>query len=128
MKRLLFLSFLMLLIGAQSGYAQSTKGAVSGHVTDTTNAIIQNARIELAPTGLSAKTDSAGDFTFTAVSPGSYILQVTCPGFTATTKDVTIVAGQTLHLDISMTVAAGNEQVMVSAETGQNQLRPASEK
>ena len=127
MKRLQFLSFLLLLIAAQSGFAQSTMGAVSGRVTDTTGAIIQNAVVQLAPSGLSTTTDSLGDFTFSAVPAGAYILQVTSTGFIASTKNVTIVVGQTLHMDISLAVAAGNEQVMVSAETGQNQLQAINE-
>jgi TonB-dependent receptor len=127
MKRLTFLSFLLLLIAAQSGFTQSTKGAVSGRITDTTGAIIQNAVVQLAPLGLSTTTDSMGDFTFSAVPPGAYILQVICAGFTTSTKDVTIIAGQNFHMDFSLVVAAGNEQVMVSALTGKDMIQAVNE-
>lgn len=127
MKRLLLLLFLLLPIAAQTGLGQSTKGAITGHVADTTGAIIQNAVVQLAPSGFSTTSDSTGNFTFPAVPPGAYILQVNCQGFTASTKDVTITAGQTLHMDLSLAVAAGNEQVMVSALTGKDMIQAVNE-
>ncbi|MGA9071737.1 MAG: TonB-dependent receptor [Terracidiphilus sp.] len=127
MKRLLLLSFLLLLIGAQSGFAQSTKGAVSGRVTDTTGAIIQKAAIQLTPSGFSAASDALGEFLLPAVTPGTYTISVTSAGFTATSKSITVTAGQTLHVELTLTVASSSEQVVVSAQSGQDMLQAVNE-
>ena len=123
MKRLLFLSVLMLLIGAQSGFAESTEAQFPG-MSPTRPAplfrmLLFNSRHWICPRRQIRWVISP----FLAVPPGAYILQVTCTGFTAVTKDITINAGQTLRIDFSLEVAAGNEQVWSLPEPDRTSCR-----
>jgi TonB-dependent receptor len=102
---------------------QSTKGAIAGRVTDATGAVIQRAAIQLDPTGLSTTSDALGEYIFPAVPSGAYTLKVTSVGFTSTTKTITVAAGQTLHADLTLAVASSDEQVVVSAESGKDELQ-----
>jgi TonB-dependent receptor len=127
MRGLSFLSILLLLIAAHTGLGQSTKGTITGRVTDTTGAVIQHASIQLTPSDLSAVSDSLGEFVLPGVPAGSYTLKVTSVGFTDTSKSVTVAGGQTVHLDLPMTVASGSDQVVVTAESGQDMVQAINE-
>lgn len=122
MRRLLFFTF-VLLSAALPGLGQSTKGAIAGRVTDASGAIIQKAAIQLTPSGLSTTSDALGEFSLPIVSPGAYAMTVSSAGFSSMTKNITVTAGQTLHSDMTLTVAAGNEEVVVTAESGKNELQ-----
>ncbi|MGD0736473.1 MAG: TonB-dependent receptor [Terracidiphilus sp.] len=122
MRRLPFISFMLLML-AFPVLGQSTKGEVTGRVTDATGAVIQRAAIQLDPSGLSTTSDALGEYIFPAVPPGAYTLKVTSIGFTSTTKTVTVAAGQTLHADLTLDVASSSEQVVVSAESGKDEIQ-----
>jgi TonB-dependent receptor len=122
MRRLPFISFMLLML-ALPGLGQSTKGAIAGRVIDATGAVIQRAAIQLDPSGVSTTSDALGEYIFSAVPSGAYTLKVTSVGFTSTTKAITVVAGQTLHADLTLDVASSSEQVVVSAESGKDELQ-----
>jgi hypothetical protein len=65
--------------------AQLTTGDVLGTVTDPTSAVISGAQVTLTSADTaavrSAKTDRDGNFLFSALQPGAYILRVESPGF-----------------------------------------------
>jgi TonB-dependent receptor len=127
MRRLSFLSILLLLAAVDAGLGQSTKGSITGRVTDTTGAVIQHASVQLMPSDLSAVSDSLGEFVLPSVMAGSYTLKVTSIGFTDTSKSVTVAGGQTAHVDVTLAVASGNDQVVVSAESGQDLVQAINE-
>src|SRR5579875_1604629 len=60
-------------------------GAISGTVTDTSNAVIPNATVTAtaAATGIQTArtTTAAGDFTISPLAPGVYTVTVSAPGF-----------------------------------------------
>jgi len=131
--RRLFFFFAPLLIVAQCGFSQTTrvvaagKGAISGRVTDSSGAVVQNAAVQISPSGLSAVTNNLGEFILSDVSAGTYTVKVTSVGFAATSKTFTITAGQTAHEEIALTVASGNENVVVSAGNGQDEVQAINE-
>jgi TonB family protein len=65
--------------------AQQGTGSVKGTVFDPSGARVPDAVVNLIdePTGirLTTKTDQTGDFSFTAISPGEYSVEVEKPGF-----------------------------------------------
>ena len=69
---------------AQLPDAPSTS-AISGTITDTQDATVSNANISLEKTDdktfRSTQSDANGVFSFKAVSPGKYLIQITAPGF-----------------------------------------------
>ncbi|MGD0548167.1 MAG: carboxypeptidase-like regulatory domain-containing protein, partial [Terracidiphilus sp.] len=115
MKRLLFFSSLLLLIAAQSGFGQSTKGSISGRVTDTSGAVLQGAQIQIQPGMTTSVSNIQGEFIITNLAPGSYNVSITFVGFTPFTKSVTISAGQTTSLDAVMQVASSAQEIIVTA-------------
>jgi TonB-dependent receptor len=50
-----------------------------------------------------------------------------CMTFTLSTKSITVAAGQTLHADVILAVASSDEQVVVSAESGKDELQAINE-
>ncbi len=103
-------------LGARYGYAQSGKGAISGHVTDSAGAILQGATISVDPGGISAVSDAQGSFLIPGLSTGAYTVTISYVGFTTTTKSLTVAAGQVTNADVQLSVASQNLKVLVTAE------------
>ena len=90
-----------------------TSGTVSGHVSDTTGAAIPHAAIKLTNiatgAGRSTLTTDAGDYTFTAVPPAVYAIQVTHNGFkAAASSSIQLDVQQSLRQDFTMEVGASD--------------------
>ena len=89
--------------------AQTSRGAVTGMVTDAQKAVVRNARILL--TGLatnltrSATTNESGLYRFEAVDPGAYKLTVQSMGFrTAVAAQILVSAGEVATQDATLEV------------------------
>jgi TonB-dependent receptor len=115
MRRLPFLSFLLLLLLPLNGMGQGSKGALSGRVTDTSGAVLQGAKIQIQPSMTTSVSGIQGEFIITNLAPGSYDVSITFVGFTPFTKSVTITAGQTTSLDVVMQVASSAQEIIVTA-------------
>jgi hypothetical protein len=96
----------------------STTGAISGTVTDPTNAVVGSAAITLTntETGVSsnATTSSVGAFTFPLLQPGSYKVTVKQQGFRTTEKSAPVAVGQTTTVNIQLVLGASAEIVEVT--------------
>src|SRR5882724_7981588 len=70
---------------AIAGSAQTNTGTVTGRVTDPSGGAVPDAAVTLTNKGtqlaLPAKTDSEGNYSFVAIRPGPYRVQVEKPGF-----------------------------------------------
>jgi TonB-dependent receptor len=108
-------------------YGQAPKGTVSGRVTDASQAVIQNARVVATPGDLATTSNSLGEFVLSGLAPGNYTVTVTSVGFKPMAQTVTVAAGQTMPLNVVLQVASGAEQVVVSANGGQNMLQAVNE-
>lgn len=73
-------------------------GTISGTVVDRTGAVIPAARVKLSREDSSvnqeAMSDTDGQFFFAGVTPGSFQLTITSPGFTAQTASGTLHPGE----------------------------------
>ncbi|MEM7143681.1 MAG: TonB-dependent receptor [Verrucomicrobiota bacterium] len=68
--------------GVRELCAQSLKGGIRGYVVDAEfNTPIANAQIALEGRGLVTQSGSEGEFTFTDIDPGTYVLEATRDGF-----------------------------------------------
>ncbi len=114
--RSLGILLILCALGARYGYAQSGKGAISGHVTDSAGAILQGATISVDPGGISAVSDAQGSFLVNGLSAGSHTVTISYVGFTTTTKSLTVAAGQVANADVQLSVASQNLEVLVTAE------------
>lgn len=122
MKRFLFAALALLLCG-QSLFAQTSRGAVSGLVADSTGAVIPNATVTLTNqlTGVSRTATSNGEglYRFDAVDLGVYTVKLTATGFAPLSKNnVTVSANQTAQVDAQLTPGATEVSVDVTSEAG----------
>jgi TonB-dependent receptor len=115
MRRLLFLSILLLLTMPLAAMESASKGTLSGRVTDTAGAVLQGAQIQIETSTTTSVSGIQGEFIITNLAPGSYNVTITFVGFTPFTKSVTITAGQTTSLDAEMQVASTAQQILVTA-------------
>jgi len=103
-------------LSAQAAMAQSDKGSVSGHITDSSGSVLQGAEVELQPGTILTKTGPKGEYFLNSLTPGTYTITVTYVGFALFTQSLNVVAGQTVTVDAKMQVASLNDQVLVTAE------------
>jgi hypothetical protein len=100
---------------------QTSRGTVTGLVTDAQKAVVPNATVELTNIGAnitrSTRTNEAGLYRFDAVDPGRYNLQVKSRGFrsySATGFDVN--AAQVVTIDPALEIGEVQQVVEVSAD------------
>jgi Carboxypeptidase regulatory-like domain len=103
-------------------YAQETTGGMQGAVKDATGAFIPGAEVHVASPSLVGgkltQTDSKGNYRFTNLPPGPYVLTVKAQGFTALRREgLVIEVGHLPTVDLILTVGAETTVVDVSAES-----------
>ena len=116
MKRLLYILIGIIGIFLLSNCAkdqENLSGTISGLVTDYTNANtpIAGATVTLNTKGLTKTTGSDGRFEFVSLEPGTYTIQVEANNYQATTKQVTVYAGQTANCDFQLSKGAVNVDI-----------------
>lgn len=102
-------------------FAQTSRGTVTGIISDATGAAIPNAQVELrnqlTNTLRSTTTSEAGVYRFDAVDTANHTVTVKANGFaTLVKRDVAVVAGQTSSLDLRLEVGQAATTVEVTAE------------
>ncbi len=109
-----------LLLLAATALAQTSRGTVSGIVTDSAGAAITGAKVELTNknTGvtLTTTTNSAGIYRFDAVDLGVYALRVNQTGFKQfSSTEIGVEANRTVTVDAKLDVGVGEMVVEVSS-------------
>jgi hypothetical protein len=112
------------------GLAQTSRGTVSGTVTDSSGAVIGSAQIELIHTQngfrRSTVSNQAGIYRFDAVDLGLYELKVEQAGFRRFfITEVGVEANRTTTLDVRLELGSVDSQVTVSAEAEELLVRDA---
>jgi len=117
---LVFAAAFLLLPGIVSAQGETTS-AIVGQVTDSTSAAIPGAGVTITnqETGLrrSAKTDTAGRFSFPQLVPGTYSVRVEAEGFDVQQNDSVVSAlGQRQTVSFVLKVAATKQVIEVTGE------------
>jgi hypothetical protein len=104
--------------GTATGTVPSQKeyGTINGHVTDPARAALQGARVELQPTGLTAVSDSQGQFIVPGVRPGNYTVSVSYIGFAPFSTAIRVTPGQETQINALLQVGSVNQEVVVRGE------------
>ena len=106
--------------GAQTAVNRSL-GSLRGQVADPSGAVIPQAAVTVTSlTGVSQKStsDPTGQYTVSGLAAGQYTVTVEAPGFSPfTSPPIQIAAGQTQHLNISLSIQIEEQQVQVSGDT-----------
>ena len=114
------LGVLLLALMCATAFAQTSRGTLTGTVTDTSNAVVGNATVKITEgaTGVTrlTTTNAAGIYRFDAVDLGTYTVSVQAPGFAGAGKSgVTIQSAHVSNIDFSLKVGAAQETVTVEA-------------
>jgi TonB-dependent starch-binding outer membrane protein SusC len=108
-------AFVAIPLGATSLHAQT--GTVTGTVVSTTGQPVANAFVSLTASSRSGITNARGQYTFQNVPAGAQDVQVTSLGYRTSTQTATVVAGQTVVLDFTLTVSAvALDEVVVTGQ------------
>jgi hypothetical protein len=121
------LGVLLLAFMCATAFAQTSRGTLTGTVTDSSNAVVVDATVKLteAATGVSRQTstNAAGIYRFDAVDLGTYKLSIEAKGFASQSQTgIQVQAAHTLNIDVSLKVGSSAETVTVEANAGQIQL------
>jgi outer membrane receptor protein involved in Fe transport len=121
MSLLLILSTFIVPMATPVALAQSSKGILTGTVTDPSGAVVSGATIRMTntATGVTRETVSTGDgsYRLDAVEPGNYTVEVVAGGFkTVTLNNVPIAAGQASTSDFKLEIGAQGEVISVTAD------------
>jgi hypothetical protein len=101
--------------------AQSNRGTITGTIVDPAGAVIPNATIDATSTDTGVvypvASSSTGNYTIVELPSGTYVLNVTVPGFKKYVRPGLIVqAAQTIRVDATLAVGNASEAVTVTEE------------
>ena len=119
---LLALGVLFLVTGpATQLAAQSLQtGDVAGTITDPSHAVVVGAKVTLKgqETGSVQTTTSNqnGDYRFTLLKPGRYLVSATAPGFEVVESALDVSVGQIVDAPLSLTLGQATQTVTVTEE------------
>lgn len=123
--------FALLIALSAAIYGQSSTSSISGIVSDSSGAIIPNARVtathELTGVTYRQTTTDTGAFAFPSVPVGSYTVAVEMRGFkTAQTTGNLLQVGSPIIVNITLEIGDSAETVSVVSTYEQLQLSNAS--
>lgn len=119
----LSIMFCLIITTVTSGFAQGTRGTVSGKVIDPSGAVLQGASVKLTNVARpqdarTIQTNLEGIYRFLEVEPAIYEVTITATGFTEKKiTDVKVEPNRNLVFDISLTLAGTTESVTVTTAT-----------
>ena len=106
----LLLAFFVSFSFSAELFAQTNTSSLSGTVEDGTGALIPGVSVSLSNTSSGAvqstQTKSKGEFSFEQLSPGSYEVKVSAPGFTEQLEKVELLISTPLKLNFKLSVGA----------------------
>jgi hypothetical protein len=115
-----FLGTAILLVLSSLCFAQ-TQGRITGRVTDSTGAVIVNARVTIENRATQVRrvleTNTSGDYAAPGLDPGLYSIAAEAPNFSkALREQVQIEVGNDLKIDFALQPGASTEVVQVRDE------------
>ena len=117
-KSLVVLAAVALLLPSMLLAQSTTQGAISGTVTDPTNAVLANTPVKLKNLDKgfeeSTTTNGQGAYQFPLIAPGAYNIEITASGFKQFTAKTTVIVGQTTVLDAKLQPGAAGTTIEVS--------------
>jgi Carboxypeptidase regulatory-like domain len=113
--RLIFYVCLVELLPALS-YGQFS-GNIQGIVSDNSGAVVGDASVRLrnADTGVEtqAKTSASGNYRFSSLEPGHYLVITNAPGFREAQVDVRLGTSETQGINVTLQLASSTQAINV---------------
>ena len=82
------------------GPLKSGKGAIAGLLINDAYRPVADGLVLLQPAGLTATSDASGQFAFTDIEPGAYVLRVQAEGHEAAPQEVQVVEGEYAEAEV----------------------------
>ena len=122
--RLPILFLLTLFAFAAGAFAQGGGNvAITGTVTDSTGAVLPNAKVTVTQKNTSitrvVTTNGTGGFNVSSIPPATYTVTVEAQGFKRYVQDVVLLADQIRDMDIRLEVGQASQQVTVEESSVQ---------
>ena len=112
--------FILIFSAATIATAQSNHASLSGTVVDPQQKVLAGCAVQLTSDSTAASrqtvTNDSGNFQITGLLPGDYVLSVRASGFATINQKLTLEVGQSMTLDLSLTLATVNTVVEVEAD------------
>jgi hypothetical protein len=110
---------LLMLLVPQRSAAQFAQGSIVGTVTDQSGAAIPKASVTARNNATSVSetttTNSAGQYQFLALNPGTYSVTATAPGFQVEAQHDIVIHVQSRHqVNFSLQVGSVKQEVVVT--------------
>ena len=110
----------VLIGGTRTAGAQTANANISGHITDSTGALVSGATVTLTESdtriAIRATSNGEGLYTFPSVKPGNYDMTVSRPGFhTITISGLTAGVQGSISRDVALEIGTASETVTVTA-------------
>ena len=107
-------------LGNRATAQTTSSGALTGVITDQTNAVVPDAQIEIKEiargTTRSTKTDREGLYQFFFLAPSRYTLSVTHEGFREERRNVDVQLGPPITVNVILAIAQDSVEIKVSDE------------
>lgn len=107
-----------LLLLASVAWAQSSTTSIRGTVADANGAVIPKAEVVLSnpATGFSrtVATDAQGIYQIVQLQPGTYVLQISAPGFAISKQNVQLLVDSPATVNIALSVQSASTTVEVA--------------
>jgi hypothetical protein len=119
-----------LLVFSSLLIAQTDRGNISGTVSDATAAAVAGASVVVTERAtnrvLNVESTNTGDFNVANLSPGTYRLEISAPGFKRFVRDnIVVTAATTVRVDAILELGQVTETVEVSTNIAQVQTENA---
>ncbi|MEQ1910724.1 MAG: TonB-dependent receptor [Vicinamibacterales bacterium] len=109
----------LLLVAPHVVQGQQTTGTVTGVVRDSSGGAIPGATVQLRVEGSNtpreATTDAQGVFEISGLAAGQYEVSAALDGFDTSTVRVSVIAGQSIPADVTLSPARFSQSVVVTA-------------
>jgi hypothetical protein len=121
MKKMLTLLVLFLTVSTAAYSQSAVTGAISGTVSDASNAVVPNAMVTLLNIGTNkeetATTGDDGRFRFSNLQPGTYTLTIKTSGFADYKQEqITVEVGRTSTVEAALQVGGATAEVNIVAD------------
>ena len=109
------------LVLSLPAWSQDTRGAISGHITDQTGAVIVGAKVVVSNIAMGNKvsitTGTDGIYRAPLLSPGTYVIEVAAAGFKKGIRNgVDVHVADRLDIGMVLEIGSADQQVTVTSE------------
>lgn len=103
---------------AKNKTESKAKGKITGTVTDPNGAVIPNANVNLFSSvrAMATSSDADGNYKFENLSPGTYRIEITSPGFVTNISEIVLNNRGDIVADSALEVGGFEEVVEVKAD------------